>query len=123
MKRVAPIALGLIALLLVGGCKKEVNKSFPFTIRVETLSGAPVQNALVEVTADVPNAIPDFSGSTNVEGEVSFEYNNEAVLKIQATRGGNPPTWIGCGFIQLERGESVKKVIVIQPYDSNIGGC
>ena len=113
----------LAAVLFAGGCKKEVEKSFPFTIRVETVQGVPVNNSHVTASADVPNAIPKFDGYTDVNGEVSFEYNNEAVLKVQATRGGTPPTWIGCGYIKLERGERVTKVIVIQPYDSSVGGC
>ena len=113
----------LSAGILVSSCKKETDNSFPFTIRVVTIQGVPVNNAHVTATADVPNALPDFDGYTNVEGEVSFEYDNDAVLKIQATRGGNPPSWIGCGYIKLERGEKVTKVVVIQPYDASAGGC
>ena len=107
---------------LFSGCKKEVSNEYPFVIKVIREDGIPMGNVSVRVTADVPNAIPDFRGRTDEFGEIRFEYNNKAVLKVQATRG-NPVNWIGCGFVRLEEGQEVSKTIVIQPYDPNVGGC
>jgi len=104
------------------GCTKEDERSYPFVIQVLTEDGRPAQNVLVQANADVPNSIPDFLGVTDMFGEIRFEYRYEAVLKVQATRG-NPASWIGCGFVRLENNTEVRKVIVIQPYDPNVGGC
>jgi hypothetical protein len=103
-------------------CKKEIVTEYPFEIQVLFEDGTPAQNVFVEAKADVPNSIPDFEGVTDVEGKVHFEYNNKAVLKVEAKRG-NPLSWIGCGFVRLEAGVEVKKVIIIQPYDASVGGC
>lgn len=115
-------ALLLTTFNLISSCKKEVSNEYPFVIKVIREDGIPMGNVSVRVTADVPNAIPDFRGRTDEFGEIRFEYNNKAVLKVQATRG-NPVNWIGCGFVRLEEGQEVTKVIVIQPYDPNVGGC
>ena len=120
MKKALIVALSSIAFGL--GCTKEETRNYPFVIQVINEEGRPAQNVLVQVNADVPNSIPDFLGSTDMFGEVRFEYRYEAVLKVQATRG-NPPSWIGCGFVRLENNNEVRKIIVIQPYDPSVGGC
>jgi hypothetical protein len=120
MKKALIVALSSIA--FGWGCTKEETRNYPFVIQVINEEGRPAQNVLVQVNADVPNSIPDFLGSTDMFGEVRFEYRYEAVLKVQATRG-NPPSWIGCGFVRLENNTEVRKIIVIQPYDPSVGGC
>ena len=108
--------------MLHSGCEKTSN-NFPFTVHVITEDGTPVANIDVVATAPVPDAIPYFEGVTNLDGNVSFTYDNEAVLQIVATRGTNPPSFIGCGFVKLERDNNVIVNIVIQPYDPSQGGC
>lgn len=121
MKILATTSLILSALLL-SSCQKETSNEFPFLVKIVNSDGIPLSNISVRATADVPNAIPNFTGQTNVEGEVRFEYDRLAVLKIQATRG-NPVTWIGCAFIRLEEGKEVQKTLVLQPFDPAVGGC
>jgi hypothetical protein len=112
----------LFALLFLSSCQKEVSNEFPFVVKIVNSDGIPLSNISVRATADVPNAIPNFTGQTDVEGEVRFEYDRLAVLKIQATRG-NPVTWIGCAFVRLEEGREVQKTLVLQPFDPSVGGC
>jgi hypothetical protein len=122
LSKISIILLAFVLFISGNSCKKEVSNEYPFVIKVIREDGIPLGNVNVRVTADVPNAIPDFRGKTDVYGEVRFEYDNKAVLKVQASRG-NPISWIGCGFIRLEEGQVVNKTIVIQPYDPNVGGC
>ena len=112
----------VLSLILLSSCQKETSNEFPFVIKIVNSDGIPLSNISVRATADVPNAIPNFSGQTNLEGEVRFEYDRLAVLKIQAFRG-NPITWIGCAFIRLEEGKEVQKTVVLQPFDPTVGGC
>lgn len=110
------------ASLLFTGCTKD-NPSFPFTIQVLREDGKPMPNVYVTATADVPDALPSFSGITNDDGSVSFEYQHEAVLKVTATRGSNPPTWMGCNFVKLEADKNVKTIVILLPYDPTLPGC
>ena len=126
MKKHLLYSLLFSSVLLISGCEKPSNK-YPFTVRVviETFSGdfAPVANVGVVASAPVPDAIPYFEGNTNQEGYIEFEYDNEAVLQIVATRGTNPPSFIGCGFVKLEMDENVIVTIVLQEYDPSQQGC
>ena len=108
--------------LLLSSCKKEDPK-YPFTIQVVREDGRPLPNVYVNATADVPDAMPDFGAITNDDGVVSFEYDYEAVLKITATRGSNPPSWMGCNFVKLEADKTVSVIVVLQPYDPTQPGC
>ena len=110
------------ASLLFTGCTKD-DPTFPFSIQVLREDGVPMPNIFVTATADVPDALPKFSGITDDNGFVSFEYQNEAVLKITATRGSNPPTWMGCNFVKLEANKTVKTVVILLPYDPTQPGC
>jgi hypothetical protein len=60
---------------------------------------------IVEASVDVPGYREEayFIDTTGFDGMVEFEYEYEAVFKILATRGGNPFTHIGCGFISLSQ--------------------
>ena len=108
--------------MVFSSCKKEA-PTYPFTIRVTNEAGVALPNVFVTATADVPNALPDFSGITNEDGYVRFEYQFEAVLKVRATRGSNPPTWMGCNFIKLEPNTDVEIKVVILPYNPTQPGC
>jgi hypothetical protein len=120
--------LSLVALtILASSCERDpAIRSYPFLIQVTTAEGFPVQNARVEATAPVPQnvLIPDFEGVTDEFGFIRFEYNYEAVLKIQATRGvDQQPSWIGCGFVKLEENNEVLVRIILRPFNPDIGGC
>ena len=123
MKRIISIFIfSALVSFAFTSCKKQ-SFNYPFTIKVITESGAPANNIYVEAGAPVPKAIPDFSGYTDVNGLISFTYDYEAVLQIVATRGSNPPSFIGCGFVKLEADNNVEITIVLQPYDPSQQGC
>lgn len=103
-------------------CEKEASK-YPFTVKVVSEDGVPVTNVDVIATAPVADAIPYFEGSTNELGTVSFEYDKEAVLQIQATRGGATPTFQGCNFVKLEADKNITVKVVLLPYDPSSTGC
>lgn len=113
-------AISLLALTL--GCSKD-QPEYPFVIVVETEAGVRLPNVFIEASADVPNALPDFSGITDEDGTISFKYQYEAVLKIRATRGTNPPSWMGCNFIKLEANKTVTSKVILLPYDPTQPGC
>ncbi len=113
---IATLALGLFS------CEKEESK-YPFTVTVVSEDGVPVTNVEVIATAPVADAIPYFKGNTNENGNVSFEYDKEAVLQIQATRGGSTPTFQGCNFVKLEADKNVSVKVVLLPYDPSSAGC
>jgi hypothetical protein len=119
----APIALAFSS----AGCSKEEAATYPFTILVTNVDGIPVQNATVEVNAPVTPSrmLPDFKGRTDLSGRVSFEYQYEAVLKIEAVRSvdGVFPDWIGCGFVKLEANKPVTARVVLREFDPDRGGC
>jgi hypothetical protein len=127
MKKQFKLIATFALLLGLFGCSKDDGlRSFPFTIMVTTPEGIPVQNARVEANAPVPASVlmADFVGFTDEFGMVSFEYNYEAVLKIQATRSaGQLPSWIGCGFVKLEEDKETVARIIIRPFNPDIGGC
>jgi hypothetical protein len=122
MKNIIRYSLIFAIISLTMGCEKEL-PTYPFSIRVINEEGIPLPNITVTATADVPNALPDFTGITNEEGLVSFEYQFEAVLKIRATRGSSPPSWMGCNFIKLEADKKVQVDVVVLKYDPSQPGC
>ena len=85
----------------------------------------PIQNVIVEASVDVPGYREEayFIDTTGFDGMVEFEYEYEAVFKILATRGGNPFTHIGCGFIKLEPNTTAESKIILLPYDPSDPGC
>ena len=76
----------------------------PFRIKITNPNGVAIQNVTVEASVDVPGYREEayFIGVTGLDGVVEFEYDYEAVFKVLGTRGENPFTHIGCGFIKLE---------------------
>ena len=126
MKKILVYSLFALSFLFITGCKKNSN-NFPFTVQVVVINAegneVPVSGVVVNAGAPVPDALPDFTDTTNSDGQVSFTYQYEAVLQVVATRGFNPPSYIGCGFIKLIQDENVVLKIVLQPYDPSQQGC
>ena len=122
MKRI--IALFAFSALLLSGCQIE-NPSYPFRIKITNPNGVAIQNVTVEASVDVPGSREEayFIGVTGLDGIVEFEYDYEAVFKVLGTRGENPFTHIGCGFIKLEPNKTVETEIVLLPYDPSDPGC
>ncbi len=112
----------LLLVFAVSSCKKE-NPTYSFTVRVINEEGVGLPNMFVEASADVPNSLADFTGKTDENGEITFTYQYEAVLKVRATRGSNPPSWMGCNFVKLEANKEVPVTVVVQPYDPSQPGC
>ena len=118
------------SLLFIFGCEKPDSSSFQFSIKVVDENGVPIQNASVQATAPVLNAIPNFKGQTGVDGIMKddeglslFEYNMPAVLQVTAQKGGSPPVVFGCGYIKLQADSVVNMTIVVLPYVVGVAGC
>lgn len=113
------------ALLLFVQCEKtDLNPDFPFTIVVKTLTDSTrAANAFVEVTTTIPGNEIKIIGSTDVNGEVSFEFDRDAVFLVRASRGKDPITWIGCNFVRLEPNKRVTQTVYMQPFDPKLEGC
>ena len=122
MKKV--IFLFILSISILSGCRIE-NPTYTFRIKVTNTDGIPIQNVMVEASVDVPGhrAEAYMVDKTGLDGIVEFEYDYEAVFKILTTRGGNPFTHIGCGFIKLEPNQTVESTIIILPYDPADPGC
>jgi hypothetical protein len=120
----------VISALAFTGCEKRDSPIFQFTIQVVDENGTPIQNATVQATAPVVNAIPDFVGQTGIDGIMTdldgvslFEYSMPAVLQVTAQKGDNPPAVFGCGYIKLEADSVVNMKIIILPYVVGVAGC
>ena len=125
MKKTLFALLGLSALILFS-CNKEdeLHPEFPFTVVVKTLDDSvAVNNVKVEVFTPVQNNSVEMVGYTDAYGRVSFEYDLEAVLLVQATRGENPISYIGCADVRLEPNKEVVQNIYLEVYDPNVPGC
>lgn len=123
-KTIKGLAFAVLAVAALTGCRIDA-PTYPFKIKVVNADGIPIQSCVVTATVDVANHRDeaDFEGTTSFSGVVEFEYDYEAVFKITAMRGGNPPTYIGCGFVKLEPDQMVEKTITILPYDPTDPGC
>ena len=89
MKRLIPL-FTLVAIVAFA-CTKPEPESFQFRITVVNEEGIPIQNASVQATAPVINALPDFKGFTGIDGvfridnEDVLSYDLPAVLQVTAT--------------------------------------
>lgn len=114
-----------VGLLSVSCEKIDQNPEYPFVITVKTVDDSTlVQNAYVEV--GVPSQVNNeltFIGFTNANGVVSFEYDNDAVFRVRASRGSNPITYIGCTYVRLEPNTTVNRTVYIEPWDVQSPGC
>jgi hypothetical protein len=111
----------IVSTFVLSSCSKQ-SFNFPFKITVVSEAGVPLKNITVEAGAPVPEAIPEFLGTTDENGVYESTYTYEAVLQIVATRGA-PPSYIGCGFVKLIKDETAEITIVLQPYDPAQQGC
>jgi hypothetical protein len=125
LKFIIPVLL--VSLFIFGtSCKKiDQDPEYPFTILVKTIDDSTtVQNAYVEV--GVPSQVnPElaFIGFTDINGKISFEYDQDAVFRVRVTRGSNPVSFIGCSFIRLEPNENVQQTVYLEEYDPLSPGC
>lgn len=117
--------LSLIGFLTLSCEKIDQSPEYPFVITVKTVDDSTlVQNAYVEI--GVPSQVNSelkFRGFTNALGTVSFEYDNDAVFRVRATRGKDPITYIGCTYVRLEPNETVHRTVYIEPWDVQSPGC
>lgn len=112
--------------MINGGCQKDdLNPNYPFKVVVKTLADSlRVPNVDVTVLAPIPENVVYFKKTTNIEGEVHFEYDRNAILLIRASRGKRPDyEWIGCSEIRLKANETVSQTVYIRPYDPEVEGC
>ncbi|MEQ9261984.1 MAG: hypothetical protein RLP14_02370 [Owenweeksia sp.] len=126
---IIPFSLLLCAGLLA--CKKiDQNPEYTFTVIVKTLADSTrIQNSLVEVY--VPRTVSglSFTGYSDELGEITFEYDKDAVFQVRASRGRDingsqiTYTYIGCTFVRLEPNDHVYQTVYIQPYDPEAEGC
>lgn len=127
MKRLIPL-LALVALVAFA-CTKPEPTPFQFRITVVNEMGIPIQNALVNATAPVVNALPDFEGFTGIDGVLRIDskdvltYDLPAVLQVTAQKGSNPPVVFGCGYLKLIRDSVAELTVVLIPYASGSAGC
>ncbi|MFT5969637.1 MAG: hypothetical protein ACI8ZO_000127 [Flavobacteriales bacterium] len=70
----------------------------------------PVPGASVSLTAPVIGATVSRQGETDGQGQISFEFPNEAVFEVTVTEGALS----GDGFIKLENRETVIETVSIQ---------
>lgn len=70
----------------------------------------PVPGASVSLTAPVIKATVSRQGETDGQGQISFEFANEAVFEVTVTKGALS----GDGFIKLENRETVIETVSIQ---------
>lgn len=122
MKKI--LALTALCLLVLTGCRID-SPTYKFKIKVTNPDGVAIQNVIVEASVDVPGHREEafMVDTTGFDGIVEFEYDYEAVFKVLGTRGENPFTHIGCGFIKLEPNKTVETEIVLLPYDPSDPGC
>lgn len=124
MKRLL-FAFGFLAIVL-GACDEAaLNPEYPFKIIVKTQEDSTrVQNVLVEVAAPINGNKVWITGTSDQDGEVSFEYDKAATLSVRASRGTRPDyTWIGCTEVRLIPNKEVIKTVYIEPYDTLLIGC
>lgn len=126
MKKILVILSALlIAAFFSFSCERDdPNPDYPFTIFVKTYNDSiSVSNCRVRVFAPIPGNTVVFEGWTDEEGKVDFQYEKEAVFIVRATRGGDPPSYIGCNTVRLQPNEEVVKFVYLKEYDPEVEGC
>ncbi len=109
--------------IVLSGCEID-DPTYPFTITVVGEDGTRVQNANVRAYVPLPNTDIEYEGVTGTNGKVELEHTGgEIVVQIQATKGGNPPVALGCGFLKLEPDQRVYTTVVVEAYDPEDPGC
>ncbi|MGB0176363.1 MAG: hypothetical protein ACPF9D_04300 [Owenweeksia sp.] len=130
MKKVSAAMVVLIMTIGFFACKKvDQNPDYTFTITVRTLEDSTlIQNSRVE--AYVPPTVGSkiaFIGYSDEKGQITFNYDKDAVFQVRATRGssaaGSTPVFIGCTYVKLEPNQHVYQTVYIRPYDPEAPGC
>ena len=118
-------AFALVGLIFSACDRAALNPEYPFRIIVKTQEDSTrVQNVLVEVAAPINGNSVFIEGTSDIDGEVTFEYDKAATLSVRATRGTRPDyTWIGCTEVRLIPNKEVIKTVYIEPYDTLLVGC
>ncbi len=113
-------AFFLIIGLTFWGCEKE--KLGPYSIQVSVTNkfGIPIQNATLRMYAPIgSDGTVNFYGTTNEDGQFTFEYDYPAYLRIDAVKS----SWKGCGFVELNQQNEVGTLIVMKPFNDLDNGC
>lgn len=106
-----------------GSCRID-DPGFPFQIIVEGANGNRVQNAFVNCFVPLPNTDIRYTGYTDVSGTKYFRHEGgEVVLQVQVTKGEDPISAAGCGYIKLEPNQLVQQLIIVDDYDPLDPGC
>ena len=105
------------AMLFSTGCSKD-NQKHKLTVVVVADGDVRVTNALVRVYAPIDNSFIDWYIGTNEQGEAYFQFENEVVVDIIATKG----SFVGCDFSQVKAGENIVEV-EIKKWGSDDNGC
>lgn len=95
------LTLTLFAMLIFTSCSKD-ERDYKLTIHVTVEDNISVQNSLVRVYAPIANTLVDYWGTTDENGELTFEFENEVVVEIIASKS----SFKNCGFIALDRGDN-----------------
>jgi hypothetical protein len=98
----------LFACVTLTSCYKE--PFYKCKIIVVDAINTPIPGAKVLLKTDVTGATVRDSAETDGQGQVSFEFPNEAVFDVYATKNAQS----GKGFIKLENRETVIETVVIQ---------
>lgn len=125
---------GALLALIMGGvayfgtvsCERaDLNPDYPFEVTVKSRADSlPLANVKVEVFAPVSDSDIRFEGYTDIQGQVSFEYDKNAIFVVRALRGKAPNyTWIACGEIRLKANEVATTTVYLQRYNPNVVGC
>ncbi len=164
MKKLLPSSLSVVILTLsmlftATSCTSD-DPEYPFRIRVLTedleYEGddprfIPVFLADVRVAPDNPRSNVLFEGLTDVNGEVTFSYDLEALFLVEAIGAtyvidtisfidstgfpAVPPRFVqqfdtistemsrACSFIKLEENEEVYLEVILEPWDPSEGLC
>ncbi len=119
-----PFGFGLRTVLLVGGlllltagCSKDT-RNHRLTVVVFADDDVKVANALVRVYAPVDNSFVDWYLRTNEKGEANFEFENDVVVDIIASKG----SFVGCDFAQVKAGNNTVEV-EIKLWGTDDNGC
>ncbi|MCX7954855.1 MAG: hypothetical protein N3A01_06665 [Bacteroidales bacterium] len=109
--------LATLTIITSLGCKKITPPRVLITV-LDTCY-KPVANATVTIYVkvnggylDPKEKIPSVSDKTNSEGQVRFEFKNEAIYNVKATTTN--PYRIGEGMIYLQNNKEVEKTIIIR---------
>jgi len=114
------VAFALVMIATLTSCQKE--KETIARIVVKNSNGAVVPNAKVTL---FPDSIISSGGEwpdpsltkgpkeTDINGQVEFEYDLEAILNIKATRVDGNSIYNGSDIIRLLKGKTVTEVVEI----------